>query len=628
MKTIILIISTLFLTLVSCSETGDQLPSNAGNKETLITSVDLKDINDISVLLSSEIDTVNNTVTLIPKDDIDKRNLKFFATLSDGALSKPILGALTDFSNPVSYTVISESRGITRNWTVIVITKNEEALITSINDIKDENDVSVLVSSEIDIENMTATIVVKERADRKNLKLSASISEGASIDPALDTYTDFSLPVEFSITSEDGKTVNKWVINVVNDEFIDHDSGFDYDLNPSEWILDDSKSDDFDNWDETKWSSFNETSSGIFDYNAENVFSADGKLRIVADIAGEKYSAGKIKSTFEIGENSYVKIRAKTVNFQAKVTSSIRLQNEDIAPITIMETVSAGPGTFSSSLRQAENISIDSKTTLTDANLSEDYHVYGLERRNELLRFFFDGKIVWEFETSQYPGLSEQLLNMVIGIEGQKDTNPNDSRLPGYLLIDYVEVYNAVNTDEITPTYGKNLVVNPGFEAHDGDPDMGTNNPEGWSITRSSSPSDVWVFKDWRGSDISHSRFHIGMVGGELSTCDYVVSQKINNLPDGLYRLEFWAYMVEGNTEFDPLPRLFARGYGGLEKNIEIENDGPEAYDPNTDPSPWTKYVINNIYVRNGSCEIGVQAVANGKARLFVDDFSFHKVNY
>ena len=619
MKKIILIISTIFLVLVSCSETGDPLPSNTGNKEALITSVDLKDINDISVVLSSEIDTVNNVVTLIPKDDIDKRNLKFFATLSDGALSKPILGTLTDFSNPVSFTVISESRGTTRNWTVIVITKNEEAVITSINDIKDENDVSVLVSSEIDVENMIASIVVKERADRKNLKLSASISEGASISPALDIYADFSLPVEFFITSEDGKTVNKWVINVVAEEFIDHDSGFDYDLDPSEWILDDSKSDNFDNWDETRWSYFSQVSSGVFDYSVENVFVADGKLRIVTDAVGERYSAGKIKSAFEIGESTYVKIRAKTVNIQAMVTTSIGLQDEDVFPITLMETVLGGTDTFSSFLRQAENVLIDSKNTSTDANLSGDYHVYGLERRNEYLRFFFDGEVVWEFETSQYPDLSEQLLNLVIGIDGKDGVEPNNSRLPGYLLVDYVEVYNAVNTDEITPTYGDNLVVNPGFEAERGD-----DRPDGWTVTRSSGQTEVWTFRDFHGYDYSRSRFHFGKVF-DPSTFDYTISQSVNNLPDGLYRLEVWAFIVEGKSELDPLPRLFARGHGNAEKEIVIDNEGTDF-----DQSSWKKYVINNIYVSNGSCEIGVQAVSNGNGlyRVFIDDFSLVKVNY
>ncbi len=619
MKKIILIISTIFLVLVSCSETGDPLPSNAGNKEALITSVDLKDINDISVVLSSEIDTVNNVVTLIPKDDIDKRNLKFFATLSDGALSKPILGTLTDFSNPVSFTVISESRGTTRNWTVIVITKNEEALITSINNIKDENDVSVLVSSEIDVENMTATIVVKERADRKNLKLSASISEGASIDPALDIYTDFSLPVEFSITSEDGKTVNKWVINVVAEEFIDHDSGFDYDLDPSEWILDDSQSDNFDNWDETRWSYFSQTSSGIFDYSAENVFVVDGKLRIVTDVVGERYSAGKIKSAFEIGENTYVKIRAKTVNFQAMVTSSIGLQNEDIFPITLMETVLGDPDAFSTSLRQSESLPIGSKITSTGTELSGDYHVYGFERRNEYLRFLFDGEVVWEFETSQYPDLSRQLLNLVIGIDGKDGAQPNNARLPGYLLLDYVEIYNAVNADEIIPTYGDNLVINPGFESAQGD-----DNPEGWTVRISSGQTEVWTFRDYHGYQNSQSRFHFGKVW-DPSTFDYTISQNIKDLPDGLYRLEVWAFIVEGKSESDPLPRLFARGHGNSEREIMIDNEGPDF-----NQGSWKKYVINNIYVSNGSCEIGVQAVSNGNGlyRVFIDDFSFVKVNY
>ncbi|MDD4590590.1 MAG: hypothetical protein PHG06_09225 [Parabacteroides sp.] len=621
MKKITLIISIMFLALISCSETEEILPGNGENNKALITSVDIKDKNDLSVLLNADIDTVKFTVAILVKEGADITNLKLNASISEGATVKPIMDNLIDFSIPVKFAITSEDGRLTNNWFVIVREeKPGEAMMISIDDMKNKDDVSVLVSSEVDAENMTVSIVVKERTDTENLKLNASISEGATISPALGILSDFSLPFEYTITSKNGKSVNKWIVDVTVEEFIDHDSGFDYDLDPSEWILDDSQSDNFDNWDETRWSHYpGQTSSGVFDYSADNIIVAEGKLRIVADVDGEKYSAGKIKSAFEIGENTYVKIRAKTVNFQAMVTSSIGLQNEDIFPITLMETVLGGSDSFSSSLRQAGNVLIDSKTTSTDADLSGDYHVYGLERRNEYLRFFFDGEVVWEFETSQYPDLSEQLFNLVIGIDGKDGVEPNNSRLPGYLLVDYVAVYNAVNTDEIIPTYGDNLVKNPGFESAQGD-----DNPEGWTVTRSSGASEVWTFRDSHGYDYSQSRFHFGKVS-DPSTFDYTISQSVNDLPDGLYRLEVWAFIVEGKSELDPLPRLFARGHGNAEKEIVIDNEGPDF-----DQSSWKKYVINNIYVSNGSCEIGVQAVSNGNGlyRVFIDDFSLVKVNY
>ncbi|WP_294081956.1 family 16 glycosylhydrolase [Proteiniphilum sp. UBA5384] len=617
MKKIILIISALLLVWVSCSDTEDF--AGDPNKEVLITSVDLKDINDVSVLVSSDIDVDNNAITIIPKDDIDKRNLKFFATLSEGALSNPITGALLDFSTPVKFTVISESRGTIRDWLITVITKKEEALIVSIDDMKDKNDVSVLVASEIDTENKTVSILVKDRSDRENLKLSASISEAASIDPALDIITDFSLPVEYTVTSEDGKTVNKWVVDVTVEEFIDHDSGFDYQLDPSEWILDASKSDSFENWDEAKWYHYTgRSSSGDFDYEPENAFVADGKLRIVVDVNEERYSSGKIKSAFEIGENNYVKIRAKMVNYHAMVNSVILLQDGDLTPITFMETILGDADGFVSSLRQDGTQSIDAKATSVGVELHGDYHVYGLERRNEYLRFFFDGEVIWEFETAQYPDLSRQLLSLVIGADGKEGVKPVDTRLPAYLLVDYVEVYNAANTDGIVPSYGDNLVKNPGFESA-----QGNAAPESWTIMKNSGSTDVWVFRNWGTGGAQSGRFHFGKNSG-TSTFDYAISQTINDLPDGLYRLEVQGYMLEGFTDFNPLPRLFAKGYGGEEKGSFIESEGPEFHNQ----SAWQKCVIDNIYVSNGSCEIGVQAVGDGQARLFIDDFSFVRVSY
>ena len=53
--------------LSACSRTYDRLPEKELKRETGILSVDLKDVNDVSVLESADIDSETGTVTLIPK---------------------------------------------------------------------------------------------------------------------------------------------------------------------------------------------------------------------------------------------------------------------------------------------------------------------------------------------------------------------------------------------------------------------------------------------------------------------------------------------------------------------------------------------------------------------------------
>jgi Glycosyl hydrolases family 16. len=283
-----------------------------------------------------------------------------------------------------------------------------------------------------------------------------------------------------------------------------------------------------------------------------------------------------------------------------------------------MQSVLGEPNTFESSLNK-EGESLDNKKTNCGADLSSDYHIYGIERRKELIRIYFDGNIVWEYEIKANPELYTKSLPLTLSISGTKDVQPDDMKLPAYLMIDYVKVYKAVNNGAIIPTYGENVVVNPGFESAIGD-----DRPEGWTVTKTSGKSVVWVFRDSHGNKGSKSRFHFGK-DHEPSTFDYTLSQKLTNIPDGLYRLEVWAYMVEGKSPLDPNPYLFARGHATSEKKILIEAIGGH-YDHNS----YRRYIIDNIYVKGGACEIGVRAVSNsnGLYSIFVDDFSLTKVNY
>lgn len=594
----------VLISLYSCSRTDGRFSGEEFKRETGILSVSLKDVSDVNVLESADIDAENGIVTIIPKDGIDRRHLKFFAVLSEGALSQPAMGIITDFSKPVRFTIISESRGTTRVWTVKVITKNDEAFFTTIEDVKDKKDVSVLVSNDIDVENKKVSIVVKERADRSKLKLFASISEGAEIKPALGVLTDFSLPVEYTITSEDGRFVNKWTITVSPEEFVDNDSGFDYELAASEWTLDAAKSDVFDSWKEGLWIA------------EENVDVSKGKLRIAADLEDNQYTGGKLQSKFDVGDNVYIKVRARTSDALARLRVFLALGDD----ILIMESIPGMNKAYNSSLLPVGINPLDSKKTVVGTELNTDYHVYGFERRKEFLRFYFDGQTVWEYEIPAHSDLGTKALPVVLGIEEISGTKPDDTKLPEYLMVDYVKIYNAVDAGPFVPVYGENIVKNPGFESAIGD-----DHPEGWTVKKTSGRSQVWVFRDVRGRNRSRSRFHFGMVEG-TSVFEYTILQKLENIPDGLYRLEVWAYVVNGKNAEDPDPVLFVKGNLNMEKEVVAITAIGNASDENA----YGKYVIDNIYVSGGDCEIGVTAKSLGKGlyRVFLDDFSFTKVNY
>ena len=169
------------------------------------------------------------------------------------------------------------------------------------------------------------------------------------------------------------------------------------------------------------------------------------------------------------------------------------------------------------------------------------------------------------------------------------------------------------------PVFGANLVVNPGFESPIGD-----NRPEGWTWTKTKHVnSTIWVFRNSKGHNSSRSFLHIGL-DSDPSTFEYSVSQAFTGIPTGLYRFEAWAYMTENKSPLDPYPYLFVKGYSGAEQKINID-----AHSWHCNPNGFKKYVIDGIYVDNGTCEIGIWAASesNGRYGVYVDDFSLVKVN-
>ena len=80
------------------------------------------------------------------------------------------------------------------------------------------------------------------------------------------------------------------------------------------------------------------------------------------------------------------------------------------------------------------------------------------------------------------------------------------------------------------------------------------------------------------------------------------------NLPNGIYTLKAYA-MSEGNINES---YIFVKGYGGEDKNISIKNAG----------NNWTEFIIKDINITNGKCQVGIYTDGKAASLIKVDDFS------
>ncbi|NOY37839.1 MAG: T9SS type A sorting domain-containing protein [Chlorobi bacterium] len=132
-------------------------------------------------------------------------------TLAPGATSVPVSGDTVDFTNPVVFTVTAEDQITTRDWTVTVT----EAASAST-----ETDITSFVLAEatgpavIDTTAHTVTAEVAFGTDLTVLVPTIEISAGATVNPASGAVTDFTNPVTYTVTAQDGTTTQDWTVTV------------------------------------------------------------------------------------------------------------------------------------------------------------------------------------------------------------------------------------------------------------------------------------------------------------------------------------------------------------------------------------------------------------------------------
>ena len=198
------------------SNTSSVTNSQPNNPATATTQSSDKLINSFSFSqLNPEadgaIDNVNYAVNLLVPSGTDVTKLVPTISVSDGATISPSSGTAEDFTNPVTYTVTAQD-GSTQNYTVTVTTSASNQLsnpAATQNSSKSINSfvfsgLSPEVDGTVDNTNYAVNLNVSSGTDVTNLTPTITVSDNATISPNSGVAQDFTNPVTYTVTAQDG----------------------------------------------------------------------------------------------------------------------------------------------------------------------------------------------------------------------------------------------------------------------------------------------------------------------------------------------------------------------------------------------------------------------------------------
>jgi len=158
------------------------------------------------------IDPADHTVTCEVPCGTNVASLVPTAELSAGAVIDPPIGGAVDFSSPVIYTVTAQDGTTQQEWTVqVIILPNTEAEIIRFS-LEEQTEAAT-----IDQAGQAITLEVHSATDLTALSPRLELSPGAVSDPPGGRLTDFTSPVVYTVTAEDGVTSKQWVVTVLKE---------------------------------------------------------------------------------------------------------------------------------------------------------------------------------------------------------------------------------------------------------------------------------------------------------------------------------------------------------------------------------------------------------------------------
>lgn len=192
--------------------------------------------------------------------------------------------------------------------------------------------------------------------------------------------------------------------------------------------------------------------SGVLAFKSENIVVANGYLSLSAKqetFNGKAFTYGAVESKFDVHADSYLEIRAKALDKSANVLSAIWMQSSPLSvennpnpEIDIQETFHYDHLCTALHTWQVEpdkHIAYGGHNHPVGVDVSQDFHLYGLERRDGKLRFYFDGKFCFE-KVPQDSSIATMARHVVLSLEGHLG-QPNGAELPKAFLIDHVRSY-------------------------------------------------------------------------------------------------------------------------------------------------------------------------------------------
>jgi hypothetical protein len=166
----------------------------------------------------TELDAETASVSVVVATGTDISSLVPEISVSEGASIVPGSGIEKDFTSPVVYEVRAEDGTSSAKWTVTVTQAlNQEAdimafsLASELRTALSSYDQKTVV---IDPGKQTVTVEVAYGTDVTGLIPDIEVSAGATLDPAGGIETDFSAPVIYQVTAQDGTTVKDWTVTV------------------------------------------------------------------------------------------------------------------------------------------------------------------------------------------------------------------------------------------------------------------------------------------------------------------------------------------------------------------------------------------------------------------------------
>jgi|GEM_PF-2066497 surface protein len=154
------------------------------------------------------VDHKNYTVTSEVQRGTDVSVLSPTVTLSDGAFSSIPNGTLVDFTHPVVYSVTGLSNAEAKDW---VVTVEAMPLRTDTDFVTFEIE-NITPFFTVDKTEHTVSANLLSVADLTAVRPVFSLSDGATSVPASGEIVDLTNPVTYTVTAEDGTTIQSWTV--------------------------------------------------------------------------------------------------------------------------------------------------------------------------------------------------------------------------------------------------------------------------------------------------------------------------------------------------------------------------------------------------------------------------------